>query len=385
MRGRKFRVLVWGVPAMTAVAFAVAWTWAGEACVAPYRLRPHPAISTETEISAYEERLRRNPEGALDLAALASAHLRARRYDVAEEKARESLKRLPVFNLPAKAVLAQAAQARHRFEECIKWCGEILRERPRQPDAMSLLVTANLATGRVQEAARWADELVERLPSVGSYSQLALALEATGREREAEHAFKKAIALEDVGEMEASSRARTWWARFLLRRGRPEVARGLLVEAIRIHPENAMAHGLLAQVEEHQVDASRHLSEAYRLSGDATWLVRKARLANDKALLESALPLLDHSRPRAEALLELGRKEEALALLEVEVKTRRDWETLRALGRAYAACGRPQEALKVAREALRTGIRDSELYALAAQVEASLGHKAEASFIRSLP
>ena len=58
-------------------------------------------------------------------------------------------------------------------------------------------------------------------------------------------------------------------------------------------------------------------------------------------MLESALPLLDHARARAEALIDLGRPAEAVALLETETRTRRDWETLRALGRAYDACGRP--------------------------------------------
>jgi uncharacterized protein HemY len=74
---------------------------------------------------------------------------------------------------------------------------------------------------------------------------------------------------------------------------------------------------------------------------------------------------VNHGRALGEALLDRGRHEEALVALQKEAETRRDWETLKALARALSACGRPREARAVAREALRTGVRDAELYRLA--------------------
>ncbi len=361
---------------------AVALVWANDSKtrVAPYRLRLLEAPPVEKEIAFYEERLRRSPDGALDLASLASAQLRARKLDAAEANARESLKRLPVFNVAAKVVLAQIAQARHRFDEAIRLATEILKEKPRQPDALSLLVTASLGLGRVQDAARWADELVERLPTVGSMTQRALALEAVGRTREAVAEFERGIQLEDVGEMEASSRARALLGRLHLRHGRVEEARELLVESMRIHPESALALGLLAQVEERcgeAVDAERHYTEAYRQSGDAMWLARKARVKGDAKLLAEAERLLradgSHRRPLAEVLLERGAHEEALALMMEESKARRDWETLEVLARALLAAGRAREAQSVVREALRSGVEDEGLWRTAAAVERALG------------
>jgi tetratricopeptide (TPR) repeat protein len=350
---------------MGAAVAGLAWVASRETPVAPYKLRIYSAAKPDAEIAFYEERLRRAPDSALDLASLASAHARARNYDRAEELARASLKLLPVFNTGAKLVLAQVAQARHQFAESVEICNEILRGSSAREGALSLLVTARLATGDVHEAARLVDELVDRWPGTGSYTQRALVLEATGREREAEQDYRKAIDLEEAGEMEASSKTRTYLARFHLRRGRVDLARGLLKEAIRIHPENALAHGLLAPLEEQEAVAALEYTEAYRLSGDAAWLARLAHLQKDDELFDRALSQVNHGRALGEALLDRGRHEEALVALQKEAETRRDWETLKALARALSACGRPREARAVAREALRTGVRDAELYRLA--------------------
>jgi tetratricopeptide (TPR) repeat protein len=358
---RRLRFAILALPLLGAAVAGLSWVTTQETFVAPYRFRVYAAARPEVDIAFLEERLRRAPDSALDLASLAAAHARARNHDRAEELARASLKLLPVFNTGAKLVLAQVAQARHRFQESI----EICRNLPGQESALSLLITAHLATGQVHEAARLADELVDRWPGAGSYTQRALVLEATGREREAEHDYLKAIDLEEAGEMEASSRTRTYLARFHLRRGRADVAKGLLKEAIRIHPENALAHGLLAALEEQEPVAVLEYTEAYRLSGDAAWLARLAQLQKDDALFDRALSQMNHGRALGEALLERGRAGEALEALQKEAGTRRDWETLKALASALSACGRNREARAVAREALRTGVRDAELCRLA--------------------
>jgi tetratricopeptide (TPR) repeat protein len=367
--------------------------------VAPYRFRLLTPAPPDAELPMVQERLKNRPDSALDLATLASIHLRMRRFAEAEKTARRSLELLPVYNAGATMVLAQLAQGRHDFAEAVKLTLEVLKMHPRSPDALSLLVTANLGRGSVHEAMRWAGELVDRLPTTGSLTQRALALEAVGRDDEALHDHMKAIELEDIGEMEVSSRSRAMLARFHLRRGRLDDARDLLEEALRIDPKNHVALALLGDVELQDgavVDAERHYTSAFQASGgEAAYLLKKARAKGKggAALLSQAEEMLrdelagsafGHRRTLAEVLLEKGADGEALALMLEESKIRRDVETLELLTEALVRAGRAKEALTVAREALATGVRRASLYRRAARLEQTAGLAARAALYARL-
>jgi hypothetical protein len=151
--------------------------WNGEAGLnTPYRYRfsrPSPGSITQAlgkEIAFYQERISRTPENGLDRASLASTYLKMARatgdtswYLLAEQSAQQSLVKLPFQNDGAVLALAQVAQARHDFAEAIRLAKQVSGK----DDALSLMVTAKLAMGKVEEASVAADALANRIPTLG--------------------------------------------------------------------------------------------------------------------------------------------------------------------------------------------------------------------------
>jgi tetratricopeptide (TPR) repeat protein len=357
--------------------------------VAPYRFRLLEPKAPEAELAFVQQRLKDRPDSALDLATLAGLHLRLRKFDDAEKAARRSLELLPAFNSGASLVLAHIAQARHDFAEAIRLAQDVLKDRMRHPDALSILVTANLGFGRVQEAVRWADQLADRMPTTANLTQRAVALEAVGRDDEALHDYLRAIDVEDIGEMEASSRARTMLARFHARRGRTDDAQDLLREAIRIHPQNHVALALLGDIvrPDSPIDAERHYTSALQASGgEPAYLMKKGLREQAEKMLrdELATSTFGHRRTLAELLLQTGRNDEALALMLEESKNRRDVETLELLADALLRSGRAKDAQTVLREALATGVKSASLWTRAAAVERKLNNPSRAKLYERL-
>jgi tetratricopeptide (TPR) repeat protein len=378
--------------------------------LAPYRWPLSSPLPLDLEIDAYQRRLKLNPGAALDRTLLAKAYLqKARRsgtkwFDAAEKEAQESLAQLPQGNPQAKLVLAQVHQARHEFDRSIALAQEARRERPGSVEALSVLIQGYLGRGRVAEAATLADELIFRFPSMSAYQTRGQVMTAWGREREAIYSLSRAIELEEPGDPEDSSRVRAFLGRLHLARGRLEPARDLLKEALRIDPQDSLAHGLLGDLElreRHFTEAETRYSAAFQISREAGYLVKKARakrlLGNPEAarvlvseaerILREELARNSYGHRRQLALLLLERRErgdskEALALLEEETLLRRDGETLSALGRALGAEHRWKEAQSVVAEAIRSGAEDSGLYLAAAQIEHGLGNGRRERFFR---
>jgi tetratricopeptide (TPR) repeat protein len=82
-----------------------------------------------------------------------SVYLRLRRYDLAAEAFRESLKRLP-SHIQSSVGLADALLKSHHYDEAARLLGEILKQRPDDPRVRSLAAEVALASGDDQEAAR---------------------------------------------------------------------------------------------------------------------------------------------------------------------------------------------------------------------------------------
>jgi tetratricopeptide (TPR) repeat protein len=413
--GRVVRVgiapaLILGGAVLAASLFADGKTTAGPA---PYPFRCAKAGSSEKEIAFLEERVRRNPDDGLDLAALAAATAaRARKsghgdeYARAERLAMRSLEKLPFHNEGASLVLARVAEARHDFARALELASDVLKRRPRAVDARALRVTSNLALGRPEEAMKDADDLVEFAPRQAGYSLRALALAATGREREAIRDFEKAIALEDVGENDESARTRALLARLHLRRGRYGPARALLEESLRIVPGSPLALGLLGDLHAAQEEwsrAERYYALASVDSHDPMHLVRLARAreaqgdrrtaeaiyrdAEEQIRAELAGAGGGHRLVLVRLLLQRGRAEdvrEAVELARAETQVRRSAEALDGLAWALSRAGRWREARRAIREALRVGAGDPALYDRASQIERALGEVDSARFYGSL-
>ena len=380
-----------------------------------YRYRferpPQGAISNllRTEIAFYEERLARNPEGALDRAGLAGAYLKEARvtgdlrwYLLAEQTARASLARLGVNNDGAVLALARVAEARHDFHEAMR----LARAAGPSDEALPILVTSSLASGDVPAAARTARVLLAADPSLRAYALRALVEIAQGRDAEAEADFRRAITLEEPEEAASSTWVRGLYGRFLYQHGRFDEARMLFTEALRILPQYPLALTDLAVLDLRQGrddDAVDHLTRVVTVTRDAPnvydhvvlrgvaqarelrgrradadrfWRDAEARLRQD-----AASGAYGHRRELARLLLTRGRPAdlpEALRLMRLELAVRTDPDTLDTTAWALCRAGRWEEAERAARAAMRWGVRDARYFYRAAAVAQGLGDAAEA-------
>jgi tetratricopeptide (TPR) repeat protein len=377
----------------------------------PFQRAPRGSVraALEREVAFYQDRLRHDPRGGLDQAALGRAYLKMARatgdlawYLLAEQAARRSLASLPFHNDGAVLVLARVAEARHDFPEALRLASQLAGTE----EALAIRVTVGLARGQTGEAAAAAAALVRMAPTLGSQTLQALVLIATGDDAGALRAFDRALASEEPGEAGTSAWARALLGRFHARRGRLTLARALDREALAILPQYPPALLGLAELEARAGEydaAAAHLSDIVTvtatspnvydhavlrglgrirwLQGDvpgarALWDQAEARLRRDVAA-----GAFGHRRELARLLLDRGRPQdlpEALALMHTEAAGRRDPETLETLAWALSRAGRWLEAREAVREALRSGVRDAALFYRAGLVEQALGHPQEA-------
>ncbi|HBB35036.1 MAG TPA: hypothetical protein DC064_25435 [Cyanobacteria bacterium UBA9273] len=398
------------------ILLAVLRFWGGNAGLdSTYRYRFEQSLSgnvTHTlnqEIKFYQERISHNPEGGLDRASLAKAYLKMARatgdanwYLLAEQTAKRSLVQLPFSNSGATLALARVAEARHDFTEAIDLATQVLQEKLGNEDALSILVTSNLAMGKVDEASKAADTLVNQIPSIGSLALHALVNQAQGKDEAVLQDFKQALAAEEPGEAGSSAWVRTMLGRFYFKRGNHQLAGQLYQEALRILPRYPLALVNLAELETRlgryqaaeQYYTQVFVSPAYPNIFDHVALHGLARVKalqghkskakeqwhQAEALLRDHLDVdsFGHRRELARLLLESDRpqdKAEALTLMQEEVQLRRDPETLDTLAWALSSAGRWEEAQGAIREALRWGIRDAAMFYRAGTIEEKLGNR----------
>jgi tetratricopeptide (TPR) repeat protein len=389
----------------------------------------------QNEIAFYQKRVSTNPQSGLDSASLARAYLKMARatgqtswYLLAEQAAKRSLSNLSVNNNGAVLVLARVAQASHDFAQAMRLSNQVLKSQPGNEDALAIIVTSNLAMGKLQAAKETADKLVDRVPTQGSLTLQALVQVAQGQDKEAIQNFKYALAAEEAGETGSSAWTRTLLGQFYYKRGQLELARELYQEALRILPKYPLTLVHLAELETRQgnyADAENYYNQVLTYSPssstifDHVVLRGKARIkqlqGKEKeatAILNQAETLLSqqtasghgngsfgHRRELARLLLErvsdcqwrcpLGNRSsqkearskdvnEALSLMQAEVNIRRDAQTLETLAWALSISGRFQEAQKVIQEALKLGTREAGIFYRAGTIEKALGHNAQA-------
>ncbi len=362
------------------------------------------------EIGFLQDRVNRNPDSALDLAALAGGYIGKARvtgqntwYILAEQAAERSLGSLSlkVGNAGAQLALAEVAQARHDFAGALGLIREVTALQPNNSSAISLRATIKLALGEPEAARRDVDALVGALPNVSNLTLRATIAEAQGRLVAARADFERALEIEEPDDAFGSARTRTLFARFLVRHGEYDLAQGLLEEALRIAPHYPLAllhladlefrDGRFAQAEarykellfishdspstyDHAAQQGLARVKQAEHSGDAKALWLEAETTLRREITQGAF---GHRRELARLLLERGRPQdvpEALKQAKRELETRHDWETLSALAWAQQRAGRMLEARATINRALLTGVQDTELEFHAAIIERSLGH-----------
>lgn len=381
---------------------------------APYRYRfqrpSRGSITTDLqrEIAFYQERIGYAPNDGLNRAFLATVYLKMARatgeaswYLLAEQTAQQSLAKLSFHNDGAIMALARVAVARHDFPSALR----LVKQVQKNEETLSVLVTANLATGKISQALSAANALVDKTPNLNSLTLRALVQVAAGKDREAIRDFQQALAVEEPAETGSSVWTRTLLGRYYYKRGQLKQARQLYQEALRVLPQYPSALLNLAELEVRQGDyraAEGHYSQFFLtsqrsgsvydhvvmrgmarvkdLSGDADG----AALWRDKAeaRLREDLTGFGHRRELARLLLERGSSadvEEALSLMQMEVRSRRDAETLDTLALAFSRKGEWQKAQQAMQEALRSGIRDAGLFDRAGTIEQALGNQSGAN------
>jgi tetratricopeptide (TPR) repeat protein len=367
----------------------------------------------EKEISFYQERISQNPQAGLDNTSLAQAYLKMARatgdanwYLLAEQTAKRSLTNLPFNNSGAILALAKVAEAKHDFKQAIELCQKVLKEKPGNEDALSLLITSNLAMGKVDEASKLAHQLVEKIPSLGTLTLRALVNQAQGKDEAAIKDFKQALANEEPGEAGTSAWVRTLLGQFYYKRGNHKLAGQLYRESLQILPRYPLALISLAKLETRlkNYDAAVEyysqvfVSPAYqnvfdhvalhgiavvkKLQGDEAEAKTRWEQANKLIRQHLDVNSFGHRRELARLLLESQQSQntvEALALMQAEVLVRRDPETLDTLAWALTNSGLWREAQQVMKEVLSSGIRDAGLFYRAGLIEQKLGNSAAAS------
>jgi len=353
------------------------------------------------ERAFYEERVAKYPHSFQNLAILASLYVSEARlsgqgsdFDRAESYAKKSLKEFSGGNAAARVVLAQLAQARHRFTQSI----EIARESLKREQSLGAI----LAIGDLVRAAEEADTLVNLRPSLSHYSLRGLALATQGIVENAEYDFQNGFAVQGLGDNQAAAWERAIYARFLLKQGKLDEAGKQLEMALAARPQFHLAMDLKGELEArigHDEAAKNFFSEAFSNSKQIPYLVHLGRVKAHEGKPEVAQQIFQHAEKimrgelaqnvyghRVEfAKLLLERKtdaanKEALMLVGEEAKNRQNCGTLTFFSCALLAVRKIPEDQAQIQAVLRTGYRDADVYQQAGDVEKALGNIRRSNF-----
>ncbi len=371
----------------------------------------------QAEITFYQEKVRQNPQSGLNLASLAQAYLKMAKatgesnwYLLAEQAAKRSLSSLPFNNHGAVIVLARVAQARHDFAEAIRLSQQVLKLQPRNDNALAILVTSNLAMGKLAVAKTAADALVNKIPTQSNLTLQALVLAAQGQDKAAIDTFKLALSVEEAGEIGSSASTRVLLGQLYYKHGQLDLAAQLYQEALRILPRYPLAllhlaeletrqgnyqtaANLYAQVLPNQQKTSTTFDHAVlrgqarikQLQGDtlaASILLNQAEtLLRQENITAHNNGSFGHRRELARLLLDKNHPEdvaEALSLMQAEVSIRRDAQTLDTLAWALLRAGKLKEAQAIIQEAVRLGTQDASIFYRAGIIAKALGNQQQA-------
>jgi tetratricopeptide (TPR) repeat protein len=359
----------------------------------------------EQDIALFEMRAKRDPFSALDRARLASLYLQRSRssgdfQDVlrAEAAARESIALREGRNAAARATLASALVAQHRFQEARAIAAGLVAEEPLRPSYRALLAEVQMELGEYAASAASFDTLALTRHTLAVAPRAARLEEIRGRTQEA----RKLLARAAHDALARGDLPREQMAWFQMRRGDLELRTGKLRQAERayrdglaIHPED---HRILAGMARVEIARGRHeralalqersiaqvldpvilseMSDAALAMRDSVRAGEYARVAAVAASQESG------SMHRAWNLFLLDRGHDAAPIAAeaaADLRTRRDVYGYDLLAWALYRQGRFPEARQAMAGALRMGTPDASLLFHAGMIERALGNDAAAA------
>jgi tetratricopeptide (TPR) repeat protein len=376
----------------------------GDGAAAP---PPTPAATdTAATVARLQAELRQRPDEPRLLTRLGVAYV---------TRARETAD--PSFYTKAAGVLGRASRlaprdaatmtarglldlGRHDFRAAYAWGTRALRANPDATEALGVVFDAQVELGRYRAAAATAQAMVDRKPTQGSLARASYARELLGDTAGALTAMTQAAA---AGSATANDRAyvQTLIGNLQLGAGRLPQAEAAYRRALDGLAGYALAEVGLAQVKAARGDlagAAALLEPAVtRLPLPATVAllgdVRAAQGDRDAAGGQYRLVRAIERLNRANGVavdLELARFEadhardrgadpaRAVAMARRAMAERPTILAADALGWALRQAGRPREALRYARAAVRLGTRDALLWYHLAATEADLGMTAAA-------
>ncbi len=290
--------------------------------------------------------------------------------------------------------LGLVASSRHRFRDALAYGRRAAAMLPGSARPYGVIGDSLLELGRYDEAFAVFDRMVSRRPNLASYSRIAYARELTGDRAGAISAMRLALDAA-AGEPDATAWARVEIAKLHLNGGRFELARRHLAAALRASPGYPTARVELAHIDVAKGRLGRALGQAERAAealatGDslavyADLLDRAGRRAAAREQRERILELdrelraggvridLDLARYQADNGV---RPRETVALARTARARTPSVVADDVLAWALARAGRCEEALPIARRALRLGTEDGLLYFHRGYAEGCAGNRA---------
>lgn len=350
-------------------------------------------------IAFHEKRLTEDPESALDMAQLAALNLEEGRMSAderafvrAESLARRSLGERTQKNGRSAALLANALQAQHRFDEARNVARELVEREPDEPAYRALLAETLMEVGDYEQAIGQLGGVRDRRADPGIAPRFARWAELTGQTAEARRILRRARD-EAASRPDLTSEQRAWYGLRLadleLRHGNLRSAATAIKEALREAPDDwrlILARARLEAAHGSWRKAARSAGDVIATvpSPDAFALLATAQreLGNvaEAEALDLALEGIVAGRSgmihRSWALTLLDRErsvDQVIALAAADTLVRRDIHSLDLLAWALYRAGRSNDALPLARRAMAQGSSEPVLRYHAGMIELVAG------------
>jgi tetratricopeptide (TPR) repeat protein len=345
-----------GVAFMAALGLLLA---RGDSVAGPGDPAPRPAISAEDEARTAAAHLQRVTETG-----------EARFYALAESAIERGLAKDPSSGVVLTEAAALAA-SRHDFPAAERLARRAATAEPDLVSSSAVLVDALVQQGKVAQAGRELQSLLDRKPSAGAYARASYLRQVDGDLGGARAAMRLAISASGES-TRAAAALQEHLAEIELLAGRPRAVRRVYAGVLARFPDRTGPQLGIAQIDvaRGRVDAgAARLERLVALDGPAdvdAWIalgeirLAQGRRAGAKRLLARVGParrvLAAHGARTdgefAEFVADHGDASSALAMARRAHAAREGLHTTDALGWALTRAGRPAEALPLARRAL---------------------------------
>lgn len=343
------------------------------------------------------------PQLAEQQASLAIGYLQKARveadptsYDRAEDAIEASFEAKPKENFTATVARALLSGSRHDFPEQVRWGRRAIEINPSNSQAYGIVGDAYLELGYLKKARNVYQKSIDLRPDLASFGRLSSVAQIGGDTGAAITAMKRAL------DFAGTSKQNAAWAHWQLaelyftvpRLGKAEEH---LDQALRLAPDfgsaiEATAHLAAARGDiPTAIGILRPLTEEYPLPGNFTFLGELYELDGQAGAAAAAFAEADRRLTRfqehevrtdvdfitfwADREIKLRR---ALREARILYRERKSAAVSDSLAWALYANGRFEEALRLAREAIRRSVGDAGYHYHAGMISRALGDKGAA-------